>query len=207
MLDGQLRPNRLTDQRLQEAIMAVPREAFVPAALRGVAYVDDDVPLGGGRWLMEPMVLARLLQAADLEPGDVMLDVGCATGYSTAVAARLAGTVVALENDPELVRQANDNLAALGVVNAVVVHGELALGYPDQAPYQVILLNGAVDRAPETLLRQVAEGGRLLAVERCEGAGRAVLYLRQGGLIGRRVLFDAAVKPLPGFHAEPGFAF
>lgn len=207
MLDGQLRPNRLTDERLQQAILAVPREAFVPAALRGVAYVDDDVPLGGGRWLMEPMVLGRLLQEAALEPSDVMLDVGCATGYSTAVAARLAGTVVALESDPELVRQANENLAALGVVNAVVVRGALPFGYPDQAPYQAILLNGAVDRAPDALLRQLADGGRLLTVELAEGAGRAVLYLRQDGLIGRRVLFDAAVKPLPGFRVEPGFTF
>jgi protein-L-isoaspartate(D-aspartate) O-methyltransferase len=207
MLDGQLRPNRLTDERLQEAIMAAPREAFVPAALRGVAYVDEDVPLGGGRWLMEPMVLARLLQAAELEPGDVMLDVGCATGYSTAVAARLAGTVVALESDPEFARQANENLAALSVVNAVVVQGDLALGYPDQAPYQVILLNGSVDRAPDALIQQLAEGGRLLAVELSEGVGREALYLREGGVVGRRVLFDAAVKPLPGFHAAPGFAF
>ncbi len=207
MLDGQLRPNRLTDERLQQAIMAVPREAFVPAALRGVAYVDDDVPLGGGRWLMEPMVLGRLLQEAALEPSDVMLDIGCATGYSTAVAARLAGTVVALESDPELVRQATENLAALGVVNAVVVAGALPSGYPDQAPYQAILLNGAVDRAPDALLRQLADGGRLLAVELADGAGRAVLYLRQDGLIGRRVLFDAAVKPLPGFQAQRGFTF
>ena len=207
MLDGQLRPNRLTDERLQEALLAVPREAFVPAALRGVAYVDEDIPLGNGRWLLEPMVLGRLLQAAAIEPTDVVLDVGCAAGYATAVAARLAGTVVALESDPELVRQANDNLAALGIVNAVVVQGDLALGYPDQAPYQVILLNGSVDRTPESLLDQVAEGGRLLGVEMAGGVGRAVLYLRREGAIGRRVLFDAAVKPLPGFHREPGFVF
>ena len=207
MLDGQLRPNRLTDERLQEAIMAVPREPFVPAPLRGVAYVDEDVPLGGGRWLMEPMVLGRLLQSAELAAGDVMLDVGCATGYSTAVAARLVGTVVALESDPELVRLANENLGALGVVNAVAVRGELPQGYPDQAPYQVILLNGAVHRTPQRLLDQLAEGGRLLAVELFEGVGRAALYLRSNGLIGRRVLFDAAIKPLPGFCAEPRFAF
>lgn len=207
MLDGQLRPNRLTDERLQEAILAVPRETFVPAPLRGVAYVDDDVPLGRGRWLMEPMVFARLLQAAALEPGDVLLDVGCGAGYSTAVAARLAATVVAVESDPELAALANENLAALGVVNAVVVGGELPLGYPEQAPYQVILLNGAVDRAPQTLLEQLAEGGRLVGVEDGEGAGRAVLYSRRAGLVGRRVLFDAAVKPLPGFHVEPGFRF
>lgn len=207
MLDGQLRPNRLTDERLQEAFLAVPREAFVPAALRGVAYVDEDVPLGGGRFLMEPMVFARLLQAAELQPGDVLLDVGCATGYSTAVAARLVATVVALECDPELARQANENLAALDVVNAAVVVGELPRGYPEQGPYDVILLNGSADRIPETLLAQLAEGGRLVGVEDDEGAGRAVIYLKRDGLVGRRVLFDAAVKPLPGFQREPSFVF
>lgn len=207
MLDGQLRPNRLTDERIQQAILATPRETFVPASLRAVAYVDEDVPLGGGRYLMEPMVFARLLQAAQPEAGDVLLDVGCATGYSSAVAARLAATVVALECDPELARRANENLAALDILNAAVVEGELTRGYPEQAPYQVIVLNGSVERTPEGLLNQLAEGGRLVAVEDFEGAGRAVLYLKRSGLVGRRVLFDAAVHPLPGFRREPGFVF
>lgn len=207
MVDGQLRPNRLTDERIQEAILATPRETFVPASLRGVAYVDEDVPVGRGRYLMEPMVFARLLQEAQPGPEDVLLDVGCATGYSTAVAARLAGTVVALECDPELAKQANENLAALDIVNAAVVEGELTRGYPEQAPYNVIFLNGSVDRTPDSLLEQLAEGGRLVTVENFEGAGRAVLYLKRGGVVGRRILFDAAVRPLPGFQREPGFVF
>lgn len=207
MLDGQLRPNRLTEDRLQQAMLATPRERFVPVDLRGVAYVDEDLPLGRGRFLMEPRVFARLLQAAALQPADVVLDVGCAAGYSSAVAARLAGTVVALESDAEFNRLANENLAALGVDNAAVVSGELTLGYPEQGPYDVIVLNGSVERVPDALLSQLAEGGRLVAVETGDGAGRAVLYTKRDGLVGRRVLFDAAVGPLPGFRRDPGFTF
>lgn len=207
MLDGQLRPNRLTDERIQQAILAVPRERFVPAPLRGVAYVDEDLPLGRGRCLMEPMVFARLLQVAELREGDVVLDVGCASGYSSAVEARLAGTVVALESDPEFVRLANENLSALSVDNVAVVSGGLRPGYPDQGPYDVIVLNGSVDRVPEALIAQLREGGRLVAVETGEGTGRGVLYRKSGGLAGRRVLFDAAVAPLPGFERAAQFTF
>lgn len=207
MLDGQLRPNRLTDERIQQAILAVPRERFVPAPLRGVAYVDEDLPLGRGRCLMEPMVFARLLQVAELREGDVVLDVGCASGYSSAVEARLAGTVVALESDPEFVRLANENLSALSVDNVAVVSGGLRPGYPDQGPYDVIVLNGSVDHVPEALIAQLREGGRLVAVETGEGTGRGVLYRKSGGLAGRRVLFDAAVAPLPGFERAAQFTF
>jgi len=207
MLDGQLRPNRLTEERLQQAMLATPRERFVPAELRGVAYVDEDLPLGRGRFLLEPMVFARLLQAAALTSADVLLDVGCGTGYSSVIAARLAGTVVALEADAEFVRLANENLSALGVDNAAVVAGELALGYAEQGPYDVIVLNGAVERVPDALLDQLAEGGRLVGVETGGGTGRAVLYAKQNGLVGRRVLFDAAVGPLPGFQRDAGFTF
>lgn len=207
MLDGQLRPNRLTDERVQAAVLAVPRERFVPAALRGVAYVDEDLPVGRGRFLLEPMVFARLLQAAALRPQDVALDVGCGAGYSSAVEARLAGAVVALESDPEFIRLANENLAALGVDNVAVVAGELALGYPEQAPYDAIFLNGSVERTPDALLGQLAEGGRLVGVETGDGAGRAVLYVKRDGLAGRRVLFDASVGPLPGFGRAAGFTF
>jgi protein-L-isoaspartate(D-aspartate) O-methyltransferase len=207
MLDGQLRPNRLTDERLQRAILEVPRERFVPAPLRAVAYVDEDLPIGFGRHLMEPRVFARLLQAAEFGAQDVALDVGCATGYSTAVEARVVATVVALECEPEFVRAATENLAALGADNVAVVAGDLPPGYPEQAPYDVIVLNGSVERVPEALLGQLAEGGRLVGVETGGGAGRGVLYLKRGGLVGRRVLFDAAVPPLPGFQQPRGFVF
>lgn len=134
MVENQIRTNRVTDPRIVATMDALPRELFVPKQLRGIAYVDEDLDLGNGRYLMEPLVLARLLQAAELRPEDVVLDVGCGTGYSTAVLARVASTVVALESDSDLAEAAASLLAELGMDNAVVVTGPLADGYPAQSP-------------------------------------------------------------------------
>ncbi|MDJ0945210.1 MAG: protein-L-isoaspartate O-methyltransferase [Kiloniellales bacterium] len=208
MVDSQLRTNKVTDARVLEAFAAVPRERFLPEARARVAYVDEDLEVAPGRYLMEPLVLARLLQAAQIEASDVVLDVGCTTGYSSAVLARLAGTVVALESDAALRDQANQTLQDLGIDNAVVVAGELTEGYRKQAPYNVILLGGAVTEVPEAVLSQVAEGGRLVTVMAPQAhTGQAVLIRRSGGQSSRRVLFDAAVRLLPGFARAPGFVF
>lgn len=206
MINSQLRPNRLIDERLIEAIGRVPREAFVPRELRGIAYVDEDLPLGEGRYMMEPMVLARMLQDARIEADDTVLVVGCTTGYGAAVAAALAGTVIALEQDPEFVRRATETLAGLGIANVAVVEGELAQGIPDQGPFDVIILEGAVAEAPEALLEQLAEGGRLMTVLREGGIGKLTVFTRLGG-IGRRTIFDAATPVLPGFGKKKGFVF
>jgi protein-L-isoaspartate(D-aspartate) O-methyltransferase len=208
MVEGQIKPNRVTDGALLDAFLEVPRELFVPKAMRGIAYVDEDIRIAGNRWLMEPMVLGRLLQESGIGPDDVVLDVGCGSGYSTAVIARLCNTVVAVESDPDLAHQATQLLAQLGVDNAVVMEGPPAEGHREQAPYQAIIINGAVAEVPEALTAQIAEGGRLGAVIRPgSGMGKATLFLRLGDTLARRELFDAATPYLPGLEPRPAFQF
>ncbi len=212
MVESQLRTNRVTNQALLEAFETLPREAFVPEAQRGFAYVDEDIEITPGRHMMEPMVLARLLQAARPGPGDVALDIGCGTGFATAVLARIVATVVAVESKPELVDAAGAALAAIGLDNTVVMRGEITEGHPGQAPYDIILINGAVAEVPAQICKQLAEGGRLVTVVRGPrgvhgGVGRATLTESRGGVISSRVLFDAAVPMLPEFQAAPRFVF
>jgi protein-L-isoaspartate(D-aspartate) O-methyltransferase len=208
MVESQIRTNRVTDARVVEAFEAVPRELFVDEAKRGFAYVDEDLEVAPGRYLMEPMVLARLVQAAAPSDGDIALDIGCATGYSTALLARLAETVVGVEQDRALMEAANRTLNALDADNAVVVEGALNAGYEKQAPYDVIVFQGAVTEVPEAIKRQLAEGGRLVAVVCDEGGiGRGMLMRRSGETFSSRTLFDAATPLLPGFEREAGFVF
>jgi protein-L-isoaspartate(D-aspartate) O-methyltransferase len=208
MVESQVRPNRVTDTRIVMAMLDLPRENFVPKPLRGVAYVDEDIHIGDGRHLMEPMVLARLVQAAAIGPQDVVLEIGTATGYGAAVMARLAGTVVALESDEALAKRAAKTLADLGTDNVAVVDGPLMLGYSRQAPYDVIVLGGGVEQIPRAIADQLAEGGRLVAVVVPRGqAGRAVLATRIAGTVSMRTIFDASSPILPGFTEEPGFVF
>ncbi len=206
MVANQIRTNEVADERLLAAFGEIPRERFVPDQLKGVAYIDEDLPLKKGRYLMEPMVLAKLLQLAQVTPGDIVLDIGCATGYSTAVIARLANTVVALESDAELAARAAATLTELGADNAVVVNAPLAEGYPKQGPYDVIVFGGAVPRIPDTVARQLAEGGRLVAVAG-EGALRGILMTRSRGILSSRPVFDAATPVLPDFAPQQGFVF
>lgn len=207
MVNNQLLTNKLTDDRVTQALLSVPRENFVPKALRGVAYVDEDIALGGGRYLMEPMAFARLIQAANIGPDDVVLDIACGTGYSTAVLAQLAATVVGLEADEDAVAGAEAQLSALEVDNAAIVTGVLADGCAEQGPYDVIFVNGAVTTAPSAYTGQLTEGGRLVVVEREGQSSRAVIYANRKGLISRRELFDAMIPLLPGFQAVEAFQF
>lgn len=208
MVESQVRPNRVTDLRIVLAMLELPRENFVPKPLRGIAYVDEDVHIGDGRYLMEPMVLARLIQEAQIAPEDVVLEIGTATGYGAGVLSRLASTVVALESNTAMARAASKNLADLGIDNVAVVEGELAKGYPEQAPYNVIVLAGGVEYIPPAIVDQLAEGGRLVAVVTPPNEpGRATLSSRIGGGISTRVVFDASCPVLPGFRREPGFVF
>lgn len=208
MVESQIRTNKVTDARLIEAFAWVPRELFVPERLRGIAYVDEDIALGNGRFAMEPMVLARLLQAARPEPDDMALDLGCTTGYATAILSRLVATVVALEGEAHLASEANRILSELEIDNAVVVEGPLTEGYPKQAPYDVIVLGAAVAEIPPVIGDQLAEGGRLVAVVKEDaGLGHATLMQRNGGVVSSRILFDASAPMLPGFEIEPGFVF
>jgi protein-L-isoaspartate(D-aspartate) O-methyltransferase len=208
MVECQIRTNKVTDQRLIDALAEIPRERFVPKAYRGVAYIDEDVPLGGKRFLMEPMVLARLIQSARVRASDSVLDVGCATGYATAILGRLAAGVVGLERDGAMVAQANQLLTELGIDNAAAIEGSLEAGHPKQAPYDVIVLGGAVDHVPESLTAQLAEGGRLVGVViDAGGVGRATLVSRIGGVLAQRQVFDAGTHRLPGFERVAGFVF
>lgn len=208
MVESQVRPNKVTDQRVVDAMMRIPREKFVPVASRGIAYVDDAVAIAKGRYLMEPMVFARMLQAAEVQADDVVLDVGCGTGYSTAVIADFAASVVGVESDPDLAARAGQALAETGVENAVVIAGPLTEGHGDQAPYDVIFVNGAVSEAPAALTAQLAEGGRMVVVVRGEdGVGVVRLFRRAGAAVSSRPLFETLPALLPGFEPKPVFRF
>ena len=207
MVEGQILPNNVTDERIAEAFLEIPREPFVPSTMRAVAYVDEDMPVAPGRCLLAPVVLARLLQAAAIGPEDAVLDVGCASGYSTAVLARLASAVVALECDGELAGWASRALAEVGIDNAAVVEGALEEGCAEQGPYDVIVVNGATARAPEALVEQLSEGGRMVLVSREGEVGRAMLYRRRDGVVSHTELFDAQVPVLPGLEASATFRF
>jgi len=219
MVASQIRPNRVTDERLMEAMARVPREAFVPGGLQGVAYVDEALPLGNGRYLMEPLVAARLIQAAEPGASDLALVVGCATGYTAAVLAHLVGTVVAVESDAGMVNQVAATLSGLGINTVAVIEGSLNEGCADQAPFDVVLFDGAVGEIPDAVIDQLADGGRLVAVVRgpgggpgggsadADGMGKAVLVTRHRGVVSRRQVFDAGTPPLPGFEPAAGFVF
>ena len=207
MVDGQILPNKVMDRRLIAALSDIPRERFVPKALEGVAYVDEDLEVAPGRFLMEPMVFARLVEEAGIAPGDAVLDIGALTGYEAAVMARLASVVVAVEEDKDLAKAAGDNLTALGIDNAVVVEGPLNQGHAKQGPYDVIFMAGAVEEIPDALLKQLADGGRLVAVVNRRNIGSATLITKRNGVLGDRVLFDAGTPLMPGFARKPEFHF
>ncbi|WP_337995447.1 protein-L-isoaspartate O-methyltransferase [Oleispirillum naphthae] len=207
MVDNQVRTNRVTDSLVISALRSVPREVFVPAPAKSLAYIDDDIEVAPGRFLMKPVALARLLQLAEVQRTDAVLDIGCASGYSAAVLGHMASSVVALEEDAQLANWAAETLLGLGIDNAAVLEGGLAQGLADQGPYDVILIDGMVDRIPEGVRAQLAEGGRLVAVVRDKGIGRATLVTRRGGAFGHRIEFDATVAPLPGFAKAAAFVF
>jgi len=208
MIESQIRPNKVTNERVLDAFAGIRRELFVPEHLRQVAYIDEDLPLGGGRYLMEPMVAARLLQIAKVERTDTALIVGAGTGYEAALVSCLARNVVALEEDPELARRARAALVDHGIASVSVVEGPTPQGYRPRVPYDVILFGGAVAEVPSEIASQLAEEGRLLAIVKPgNGVGRATLTTRTGGVLARRVIFDAATPLLPGFLPKPAFVF
>jgi protein-L-isoaspartate(D-aspartate) O-methyltransferase len=209
MVDGQVRTSDVTDLRLIAAMLAVPRELFVPAARRAIAYLDLDVPVGEGtaRALLKPMVLGKLLQAAGIGEGDRVLDVGCASGYSAAVLGKLAGRVVALEEDAALARIAAETLAAAGASNVSVASGPLPQGWAQDAPYDAIVLEGASEVVPEALLAQLKDGGRLVAVIGSGPMGKATIYRAAAGVPSGQTLFDATAPLLPGFAKAAAFVF
>ena len=208
MVDCQLRTNKVVDEALVARFETVPREWFVDESVRSIAYVDEDVSIGNGRYLMAPMVLARILQELAISPSEVVLDVGCGTGYSSAILSGLADTVVALEENHELAARANDLLTELAADNAIVVEAPLSEGYATQGPYDIILVGGAIASVPSALTDQLIDGGRLAAIiDDGQGQGKVILMIKRHGSVSQRELFDASVPRLPGFEPKMGFVF
>ncbi len=212
LVESQVRPNDVTDARIIRAMGQLPRETFVPQAWRQTAYMDESIPLtdndaDAGRYLIPAMVFAKLVQLASVEDNDLVLDVGCGYGYSSAVLAQLADSVIALESIPELAAAANEALSSLEIGNVAVVEGDLAKGVQKEGPYNVIFLNGSVDKIPTALFDQLAEGGRLVTVRRDGGRSAAWLYEKSGGRVDGREAFDARIPPLAGFENELVFEF
>jgi len=209
MVEGQLRHNRVNSAALLAAIGELPRERFLPEGLRSVAYADDDVPLGNGRFLMEPMVLARLIQTLQPQPDDKVLVVASGRGYGAALLSRLVKSVVAVESDAGLASSAEHTIKGLGIVNIHQTAAKLDAGAPGEAPYDAILIEGAVREIPRAILDQLAEGGRLTTVIAAPASvlGVAQLVMKEGGMTSGRPLFDAGTPALPGFAPPPRFTF
>jgi len=208
MVDNQVRPSDVTDFAVIGALLEVPRERFVPARAQPLAYIDEDIALDDkGRALMKPAVFAKLVQLAAIEPHHVVLLVGATTGYGAAIIARLSSSVVALEDDAGLAARASANLEALGVDNVAIVSGPLAAGYPKEAPYDVILVDGAIETVPSALTDQLRDQGRLVAIVGTGRAAEAMVYQKSGKEVAGRSAFNAAARPLPGFAAPKAFVF
>jgi protein-L-isoaspartate(D-aspartate) O-methyltransferase len=210
MVDSQLRTFDVTDRAVLAAMGESPRERFVPETRLAFAYLDQNVSLRDGagepRWMLQPMVIARIIQALEVMPGSRILDVGAGYGYASDIFARLGASVVALESDEGLATQARARVAAAQPPVEVRV-GPLAEGCPDRAPFDIILVNGAIEKRPEKLLRQLTDGGRLACLGRDGAAGHALLYVKAGDGFGLRRLFDASAPLMPAFLSEPVFEF
>jgi protein-L-isoaspartate(D-aspartate) O-methyltransferase len=212
MVDGQVRTSDVTDHPIIDAMLALPRERFVPEDRRALAYLDCDLDVSAAgaprpRYLMKAQPTAKMLQAAEITPGDNLLIVGCATGYLAALAAALAGKVTGTESDPALVLQGKGILAQLGVENVTLKVAEPAAGDPANAPFDVIVLNGATEITPESLYAQLKDGGRLVGVFAATHPARVTIVTRSHGDFGSRVLFDAVAPVLPGLERLPAFVF
>jgi protein-L-isoaspartate(D-aspartate) O-methyltransferase len=207
MVASQVLACGVTDERILAAMGQVERERFVPTAKRSIAYAEAAVEVVARRYLMDPRNFALMLEAAEIAAGDKILDIGCTTGYSTAVLSFLGRRVVGLEQDADLVRIAGEAIQALGAKNAAIFQGSLGDGFKAEAPYNVVLVNGAIEVVPEALLAQLAPGGRLVAVVGVSGHTKATVYRNENGRIGHRVAFDATVPALAGFRQPVGFVF
>ncbi|WP_417668908.1 protein-L-isoaspartate O-methyltransferase family protein [Roseibium sp.] len=209
MVDNQLRTNDVTDHRILDAMEWVPREKFVPASRQAVAYIDEELPVNtaASRFLMKPHVFAKLIQLAEVRPDHVVLVIGAGSGYGAAVLSRMAASVVAVEEDSELVASAGERLIDLGIENAAVLEGKLAEGCAAEGPYDVVVVDGAVDEVPEALLHQLKSDGRLVAIEGRGGAAAARLYQNSGGAVSARFGFNASTAVLPGFEKKAEFVF
>jgi len=209
MVDSQIRPNKVIDDRVIAAFMSVPRERFVTKNLQNIAYIDEDIHLSGGRFILEAMVMARIFQALELSPSQSVMLVGAGTGYTAALLSSLVESVIAIETRAQMVEKAQQMVAGMEIGNVAIIKARLQDGYASEAPYDAIIIEGAVESMPETLLDQLANGGRLAAIWRPEGAqvGEACIWRKTGKGVSRTALFTAQVPVLDEFKAKPKFSF
>ena len=206
MVDTQVRPSDVTKFPIIEAMLSVPREDFVPQAQREAAYVGDCVDLGAGRVVLEPRTLAKLLDALDIQPDELVLDVGCGLGYSSAVIAHLAEAVVALEEVEEMAAEAERILGEYGADNAAVIGGVLSQGAAKHGPYDAIMVEGGVEQIPAPLVAQLKDGGRIATIFIENGLGVCRIGHKFDGQISWRFAFNAGAPMLPGFEKKRVFA-
>ena len=206
MVDTQVRPSDVTKFPIIDSMLAVPREAYVPASRREAAYMGENVELGGGRVVLEPRTMAKMLDALDIQPDEIVLDLGCGLGYSTAVIARLAEAVVAVEENGAMAADAQSTLSERGVDNAAVIEGPLAEGAAKHGPYDVITIEGAVEHIPDGILDQLREGGRIAALFMEGALGVCRIGYKIDGAISWRFAFNAGAPVLPGFEQRRAFA-
>ncbi|SIQ81825.1 protein-L-isoaspartate(D-aspartate) O-methyltransferase [Rhizobium sp. RU35A] len=207
MVDNQVRTTDVTSHSVLRAFLTVPREAFVPEKAKALAYIDEDIEVAPGRYVMEASPLAKLLQLAAVTKDDVVLEVGCGTGYATALLSQIASAVVAVESDAGLAAKATETLAALGCDNVAVVTGPMEAGYAAEAPYDLIFINGSVEEVGQTLFGQLRDGGRLVTVVGYGNASTARVYRKENGVLSEAAFFNTSVKPLPGFRKAKEFVF
>ncbi len=208
MVDSQVRTNDVTDLRIQTAMEQTPREAFLPVELRDQAYVEREIAYAPGRLLLRARDFSKLVAAAEPHPGDIVLNAVCGSGYSTAILAQLVEMVVAIESDEKLASSAQETLASLGFSNAAVITGDPWEGAPDQGPFDLIFVGGAIEKQPDKLLAQLKDGGRLATILRKDGVSRGGVYRRSGEAVAFTEFFDAATSAvIAGFDMPKAFVF
>ena len=209
MVDSQIRPNKVIDDRVIAAFMNVPRERFVSKNMQNLAYIDEDIHLSGGRFIVEAMVMARIIQTLALDDTQSVMLIGAGTGYTAALLSSLAASVIAIETRAQMVEKAQQAVAGLDIGNVAVIKARLQDGYASEAPYDAIIIEGAVEHMPQSLLDQLADGGRLAAIWRPDGtqAGEACIWHKIGDAVSRTPLFTAQVPVLDEFRAKPKFSF
>lgn len=207
MVDCQVRPSDVTRYAVIDAMLQVPRERFVPSSKRSVAYAGEAIETAAGRWLLDPRVFAKMVDAAEIEPTDAVLDIGCGLGYSSAVLSRICRAVISVESDETMAKAAEETLSSLGYDNVAVLTSPLEEGADSEKPFDAIFVQGGVGDVPQPLFDQLVEDGRLIAIWMDGSFGQVRVSTKTGETISHRWIFDAAAPLLPGFSKAASFAF